>query len=90
MINRPLDQTTMVRSLLTAFKAAMVDARMEGTVIYAKGPLVATVANINQALSDVATSIFPHLATAMTSKINNMLEACFQVATPIPKNWNRN
>ena len=64
-INGPSDRTATIRSLLkgetlTAFESALLDARTEHMDIDEEEPPAATADNINKALSDVASSIFPH------------------------------
>ena len=64
-INGPLEWTATIRSLLkgetlTTFESALLDARTEGMEDNEVDAPAATVADIDQALLGVLTSIFPH------------------------------
>ena len=66
-INGPSDRTATIWSLLkgetlTAFESALLDARTEHMEIDEEEPPATTADDINKALSDVASSNFPHHA----------------------------
>ena len=92
-VNGPSDRTAAIRSLLkgealTAFESALFDVRMEGMEDDEVEAPAATVADIDQALSGVSTSIFPHRALEiqriwMTRGMKRPLDMPFRKAVAI-------